>query len=214
MNSQFFSLETQVSPEITIKTVKEQDHYVSYCYQHWRTEEVLDVYHDELSAREGHLRWVKHNWAKPKRERQLRLLVVEDNPDDLKIAKMVFQRPPATWEVVWLEDGQEALDFLFKQKRYSEAWTPDLVILTLNLPKKSGHEILAEIRPDSILRQIPIVIWTISKRKEDIERAYRLGASAYLVKAISTKEAIEDLMALRSFFERISFPSDVAHSPY
>lgn len=214
MNSHFFLLETQVSPGITIKTVEERDRYVSYCYQHWRTEEILSVYHDELSAREGHLRWGKHNWAKPKRKRQLHLLVVEDNPDDLKIAKLVFQRPPATWDVVWLEDGQEALDFLFKQKRYSEAWTPDLVILTLNLPKKTGHEILAEIRPDPILRQTPVVIWTISKRKEDIERAYRLGASAYLVKASSMKEAIEDLMTLRRFFERISFLSDVAHAPY
>lgn len=209
MSHQPFTLETQVSPEISIKTVEERDCYVTRCYRHWHIEEILSVYHDELSAREGHLRWVKHDWTKPQRKRQLRLLVAEDNPDDIKIAQMVFQSPPKTWEAVWVEDGQEALDFLFKQGRFSEAWTPDLVILNLNMPKQSGHEVLPKMRQDPTLRQIPVVIWTVSKREEDIGRAYRAGASAYLAKAADTKEAIEDLMALRRFFERVRFLGDV-----
>nr|BAL58733.1 hypothetical conserved protein [Candidatus Acetothermum autotrophicum] len=209
MENKPFELETRISEQITVKTVKEKNCYVSYGYQHWQTEEILGVYQDELSAREGHLRWVKHNWAKLERKRQLRLLVAEDNPDDLKIAKKAFQRAPATWETVWIEDGQQALDFLFKQGKYSEAWTPDLIILNLNMPKWSGHEILAKMKEDGILRQIPVVIWTVSQREEDIRRAYELGASAYLAKARSTKEAIEDLMALRRFFERVCFLGNV-----
>lgn len=209
MNSHPFTLETQVSPEITIKTVEERDRYVTRCYQHWNTEEILDVYHDELSAREAHLKWVKHDWTKPERKRQLRLLVAEDSPDDIKIAQRAFQRPPTTWETVWVEDGQEALDFLFKQGRYSEAWSPDLVILNLNMPKWQGLEVLERVKQDPILRKIPVVIWTVSQRRQDIEQAYQLGASAYLAKAHSAKEAIDDLMALRRFWERVCFLGDV-----
>lgn len=149
MTPQPFTLETQVSPEITIRTVEERDRYLSYCYQHWQIEEILGVYRDELSAREGHLRWVRHDWARPQRKRQLR-------------------------------------------------------------PKWCGHEVLAKMKQDPILRQIPVVIWTVSKREEDIERAYGLGASAYLAKTAPTKEAIEDLTTLRRFWERVCFLSDVA----
>lgn len=201
-----FVLETQLSPGITIRTIKEGDHYCSYCSHYWHIEQLLDDYPDELAAREGHLKWVKRDWIKPQRQRLLRLLVAEDNPDDIKIAQDIFQGPPRTWEVAWVEDGYQALDFLFKRGKYSDAWTPDLIILNLNLPKEWGHGVLAKIKQDPTLRRIPVVIWTASHREEDIERAYRSGASVYLAKAHLIKEAIEDLMALRNFFERVQFP--------
>lgn len=88
-------------------------------------------------------------------------------------------------------------------------WTQDLIILILNLPKEWGHGILAKIKQDPTLCAIPVVIWTASKREEDIERAYRSRASAYLTKAYLAEEAIEDLMTLHCFFERVQFPVHV-----
>jgi CheY-like chemotaxis protein len=149
------------------------------------------------------------DWTtKPKRK--LRLLLVEDSPDGYNVVLKVFQQPPSVWEVQLLENGQQAVDFLFKLGSFDNAWRPDLVLLNLNLPRLTGHEVLAEVKKDSSLRRIPIVLWTVSKRAEDIEKAYGAGIAAYLCKQGPTKsEFPKELIALRSFWERVCFLGDV-----
>ena len=139
-----------------------------------------------------------------KKSRQLRLLLVEDDSTDAKIAQMVFQKPPDPWEIVWVRDGQEALDLLFKRGKYArDTWMPDLVLLNINMPKVKGYEVLERMKRDPSLSLIPVVMWSISRMPESIEHSYRLGAAAYLPKAISTREAKEDLAAVRHFWERV-----------
>jgi CheY-like chemotaxis protein len=142
------------------------------------------------------------------RKRKLRLLLVESNPDDAKLALRVFQEPPEKWEVISIDNGQKALDFLFKQEKYAQAWTPDLVLLTLNLPALTGHEILRRVKQDVLVTKIPIVVWCISLRPEDIGRAYSFGASAYITKGCYTS-ATTELRAFRNFWEQVVYPTQI-----
>jgi len=144
-----------------------------------------------------------------KRDRPLRLLLVEDHPDDAKIAQMVFSKEPDPWEIVWVSDGQEALDFLFKRGRYADAegtWTPDLVLLNIILPKVMGYEVLEQMRQDPELSLIPVVMWSISLSSDSIESSYRLGANAYLLKFASLREMEESLDLVRRFWEHVQLP--------
>ncbi len=145
-----------------------------------------------------------------KRDRPLRLLLVEDNPDDAQIARMVFRKEPNPWEIVWVSDGQEALDFLFKRGKYADAeetWMPDLVLLNIMLPKVRGYEVLERLKQDPGLSLIPVVMWSISRSSNSIERSYRLGANAYLLKFASLREMKESLETVRRFWERVQLPT-------
>jgi two-component system response regulator len=205
MSGQPIVLETRVSAQITIKTVQ-QNCYVSYLCQPGDSE-IVDYYSDEISARAGHLKWTRKDWRSwdLSSQRKLRLLLAEDNPDDIKIARRAFEKPPATWEMAWVEDGQAALDFLYKRGLYTQAWTPDLFLLSINMPKLSGYEVLEAIKKDPVLSKIPVVMWTISLREYSIERCYSLGAAAYLSKGYSLGDGVRDLLALRDFWERVRF---------
>lgn len=113
------------------------------------------------------------------------ILLVEDNPADIEITLEAFRRSHRGNHVSVCRDGEEALDFLFQRNRYNRATNaprPDLVLLDLNLPRKSGVDVLTQIKANEYLRGIPIVVLTTSDRDEDVSRCYRLGANSYLVK--------------------------------
>ena len=107
----------------------------------------------------------------------IEILLVEDNPGDSRLAKEALKESKLKNNLYIAEDGVEAMNFLYKTGKYSKMPRPDLVILDLNLPKKDGREVLAEIKNDDNLKRIPVVILTISKAEEDILKTYNLHAN-------------------------------------
>jgi len=115
---------------------------------------------------------------------RIEILLVEDNPDDAELTLEAFQSSHAQNRLHVVEDGVEALAFLRRQGRYAEAPRPHLILLDLNLPRKSGHEVLAEIKADPDLRVIPVVILSTSTADQDIAASYRLAANCYITKPV------------------------------
>ena len=114
----------------------------------------------------------------------INVLLIEDNIADVRLTEEAFKEEKISVELDAVLDGEAALDFLFKRNEYSSAKTPDLIILDLNLPKISGHEILKHIKEDSHLRTIPVVVLTSSQSEEDILRSYELQANCYIKKPL------------------------------
>jgi two-component system response regulator len=107
---------------------------------------------------------------------------VEDNPGDVLLAKIAFEKSKFTVNVEVASDGQEALDFLYKKGKFSGSGTPDLILLDLNLPAKSGSEVLADLKSDEELKVIPVIILTTSQAEWDIIRCYKLHANCFVNK--------------------------------
>ncbi len=124
---------------------------------------------------------------KPKK---LKILLVEDNPEDILIAERALTKAnmKEKSELFIVRDGQEALDFLYRQGQHENAPRPDLILLDLKLPKVSGHEVLQKIKEDEHLRRIPVIVLTVSEREEDMVKAYDSGASGYITKPPSSAE--------------------------
>src|ERR1700690_2081936 len=99
-------------------------------------------------------------------ERAIRILLVEDNIGDAKLAQLALNESSLRNEITLMENGSEALDFLFKRNQYNKAKTPDMIILDLNLPKKNGREVLKEVKGDPILKKIPVLILTTSNSED------------------------------------------------
>src|SRR5450759_561350 len=107
------------------------------------------------------------------------ILIVEDNIGDARLIKEVFNENKVFNSLHFVNDGVEAMDFLFARGKYKGVPKPDLIILDLNLPKKDGREVLAEIKSDNELKHIPVVIMTISQAEEDILKSYNLHANCF-----------------------------------
>src|SRR5262245_47347842 len=105
------------------------------------------------------------------------ILLVEDNPDDVDLTLEAFRESGSTHRLHVVENGLDALAFLRREGRYASAPTPDLILLDLNLPKRSGHEVLATIKADPVLRHIPVVVLTSSAAEADVKRSYELTAN-------------------------------------
>lgn len=116
--------------------------------------------------------------------RDITVLLVEDNPADIKLTTLALQKTNIVRSIQVLKDGKEALAYLRRQGQYEEVVLPDLILLDLNLPGKSGHEVLAEIKADSNLTSIPVVILTSSDDNQDIRRAHDCYADFYITKPV------------------------------
>ena len=112
------------------------------------------------------------------------LLVVEDNPADVALLRYALIRSPLRIDVHVVEDGVQAMAFLQHQEPYTTAPHPHLLLLDLNLPKKNGHAVLAEIKTRPQLKQLPVIIFSSSANPDDIDHSYALGANAYLTKPL------------------------------
>jgi CheY-like chemotaxis protein len=112
------------------------------------------------------------------------ILLIEDNPGDARLTQEALKDGKVRNNLNVVYDGVEAIDYLFKRNKYVNATRPDLIILDLNLPKKNGQEVLAEIKVDDNLKSIPVIVLTISKAEEDIVKAYNLHANCFLIKPI------------------------------
>lgn len=128
------------------------------------------------------------------------ILIVEDNPGDARLIKEVLNDNKIYSSLNIVNDGVEAMNFLNNQGKYAGAPKPDLIILDLNLPKKDGREVLAEIKSNRNLLHIPIVIMTISQAEEDILKTYKLQANCYITKPIDLNEFIKVIKSIEDFW--------------
>ncbi len=121
-------------------------------------------------------------------DRHLEILVVEDNPGDARLAKEAFKESSYSNSISVVEDGTEALCFLRREGEYCSAPCPDVILLDLNLPKIDGRELLAEIKKDSNLKNIPVIILTGSTAAHDILSSYNMHAIGYLTKPVDSQQ--------------------------
>jgi len=135
-------------------------------------------------------------------ERAADILLVEDNPDDVDLTREAFREVGATSRLHVVENGIDAIAFLRRQGAYAGAPTPDLVLLDLNLPKRSGHEVLAEIKRDPALRGIPVVVLTSSAAETDVNRSYELAANGYVTKPVDLDDYFRVVRLIDHFWRK------------
>ena len=128
------------------------------------------------------------------------ILLVEDSPTDALLTKRALGEAKLINRLHIVEDGVEAIAFLRKQDPYANAPRPHLILLDLNLPKKDGREVLAEIKSDEDLRVIPVVVLTTSKSEEDILRSYKLHANCYIAKPVDFNSFADAVASIENFW--------------
>jgi chemotaxis family two-component system response regulator Rcp1 len=130
----------------------------------------------------------------------IEILLVEDNPGDARLAREALNDSKMHNNLHHVEDGVEAMKFVRRQAEYAGALSPDLILLDLNLPRKDGREVLAEIKEDPDLRLIPVVVMTTSEAERDLIKSYHLHANAYVVKPIDFDRFVEVVHAIENFW--------------
>jgi chemotaxis family two-component system response regulator Rcp1 len=128
------------------------------------------------------------------------MLLVEDNPGDARLAIEALKDAKVHNSLSWVQDGVEAIAFLRREGAYSDAPRPDVILLDLNLPKKDGREVLADVKADEDLRRIPVVILTVSGAEEDIVKTYNLHANCYIRKPIDLDQFMKVVKAIKDFW--------------
>jgi CheY-like chemotaxis protein len=128
------------------------------------------------------------------------VLLVEDDPGDILMTREAFQQHKIQNKLHVVTDGEQALQFLRQTGEYANVPRPDLILLDLNLPRRSGHEVLAELKDDPRLRVIPVVILTTSQAEEDILRSYSLHANAYVSKPVDFERFMDVIRQIDNFF--------------
>jgi two-component system, chemotaxis family, response regulator Rcp1 len=142
--------------------------------------------------------------------KQVEILLVEDNPGDVRLTKEALKEAKIRNRLHVVADGVEAIDFLKNTGGYSDMPTPDIIMLDLNLPRKDGREVLAEIKGDTKLRRIPVVILTTSSAEEDILRAYDLHANCYITKPVDFIQFTKVIKAIEDFwFTIVKLPPEM-----
>ena len=132
--------------------------------------------------------------------RLVEILLVEDNPGDARLAMEALKDAKVKNNLHWVKDGVEAMAFLRREGKYADAPHPDVILLDLNLPRKDGREVLAEIKQDEGLRRIPVVILTVSNAEEDIIKTYNLHANCYIRKPVDLDQFIEVVKSIDYFW--------------
>ena len=128
------------------------------------------------------------------------ILLVEDNPGDVRLAQEALKESKVRNKLFVVEDGVEAMTFLRQQGKYDSAPRPDLILLDLNLPRKSGREVLAEIKTDDSLMRIPVVVLTVSRAEEDVVRCYNHHANCYITKPLDFNQFMEVTKSIEEFW--------------
>jgi chemotaxis family two-component system response regulator Rcp1 len=130
----------------------------------------------------------------------IEILLVEDNPGDVRLIKEALKEGKVRNTLHVASDGVEAITFLRKQGEYSGIPRPDLILLDLNLPKKDGREVLAEIKADEDLKRIPVVVLTTSQSEIDILKSYNLHANCYITKPVDLGQFLEVVKSIEDFW--------------
>jgi chemotaxis family two-component system response regulator Rcp1 len=130
----------------------------------------------------------------------IEILLVEDNPGDVRLTREALRDGKIYNNLYVVRDGVEAMAFLRKTGQYTRAPRPDLILLDLNLPRKDGHEVLAEVKTDESLRRIPVVILTTSQAEEDIIRTYDLHVNCYITKPVDLDQFVKIVKSIEDFW--------------
>jgi len=132
--------------------------------------------------------------------RPVEVLLVEDNPGDVRLAIEALREGKVHVRMSVASDGVEALEFLRRQGRFAQAPRPDLILLDLNMPRKDGREVLAELKADDELKRIPVVVLTTSKAEEDILKTYDLNANCYITKPVDLQQFMHVVRSIQDFW--------------
>jgi CheY-like chemotaxis protein len=139
--------------------------------------------------------------------RPVEILLVEDNPGDVDLTRETLQDSKLLNHMNVVGNGVEAMAYLRRQGKYAEATRPDLILLDLNLPKKDGREVLAEVKADDQLRRIPVVVLTTSCAEQDILQTYDLHANCYITKPVNLDQFSAVVRAIEEFwFTTVKLP--------
>jgi CheY-like chemotaxis protein len=145
----------------------------------------------------------------PQLGRAIEILLVEDSPSDTDLTVEALSAAKVCNRISIVEDGVEAMAFLRREGRYAQAPRPDLILLDLNLPRKDGREVLAEIKEDDRLKTIPVVVLTTSQAEQDVARAYRLHANCYVSKPVDFSRFLDVVRAVEGFWlSVVSLPQE------
>jgi CheY-like chemotaxis protein len=143
----------------------------------------------------------------PEPKQQFTILLADDDEDDRELAREAIEDSDLPGRVRYVVDGQDLIDYLRHQGAYAHAQRaprPSIILLDLNMPRKSGAEALAEIRSDRTLRHIPVVVLTTSDDRRDVEQAYDLGANSYITKPFGHAELCEVMNTLLEYWFRVA----------
>lgn len=130
----------------------------------------------------------------------IEVLLVEDSPADVRLTKEALSEARVRNNVHVAVDGVDALDFLYRRGKHSNAPSPDLILLDLNLPRKDGREVLEDIKRDDRLKRIPVVILTTSQSEQDILDSYQLNANAYVTKPVDLEQFLAAVRSIEGFW--------------
>ena len=135
-----------------------------------------------------------------KLSRPVDILLVEDNPGDVRLTQEAFResRMPVKLSVVM--DGEDALNYLYRRPPYENVTRPDIILLDLNIPKKDGREVLSEIKNDLSLKYVPVVVLTTSNAEQDIVRTYNLNVNAYINKPVDFDKFFDIVLKIEEFW--------------
>ena len=136
----------------------------------------------------------------PETRQLIDILLVEDSPSDAALALEAFAHAKVTNRMHHVSDGVEAMDFLRRQGAYAEAPRPDIILLDLNMPRKDGREVLAEIKADEDLKVIPVLVMTSSQAECDVLKSYSLHCNGYIVKPMDFDQFIEAVLSIDRFW--------------
>ncbi len=132
------------------------------------------------------------------------ILLVEDNEGDIILTLEAFEESKVKTTISVAKNGREALDFLFKRGNLSEVKTPDLILLDINLPIYSGHEVLRQIKADSKLRKIPVIMLTTSSNQKDISEAYENHCNSYITKPLEVSDFLSAVLKIEEFWLQLT----------
>lgn len=128
------------------------------------------------------------------------ILLVEDNPGDIRLIVEVLKEGKINNNLSVVEDGEQALAYLKREGSYQDSIVPDIILLDLNLPKINGTEVLAEIKRDPVLKYIPVIILTTSEAEQDILKAYDLHANCYITKPVNLEQFLTVVRSIENFW--------------
>ncbi len=147
---------------------------------------------------------------KPHNEKPAVILLVEDDPGDQELTRRALEEGKIRNELYIVQDGEEALDYLYRREQYAnpdDAPRPDLILLDLNLPKLNGKQVLEKIRQDPDLRRLAVVVLTTSRHEEDVLRSYDLGVNSYINKPVDLTQLTRLVHALEAYwFQLVVLP--------
>jgi len=132
------------------------------------------------------------------------ILIVEDNPGDVELVRQVLRESSTPHRLAVAKDGEEAMHMLRREGKYADAPRPHLILLDINLPKRSGHEVLQEMKADEALKTIPVVVFTSSASYQDIDQAFKYYANAYVQNPDHLNGYLNALQVIEAFWLKLS----------